>query len=528
MTNSNKILNLLILLIISNIILLSINSNHWGYDEFGAVSSHLELSNSIFKDEYKAYLKNIGIGNEYIIEIIIDYFLPIIIVPLRWTYAIGISPWLGISNYINIDWPYLRPILMAPYVFLIYIGLILIKKTLIEIINPVAITVFFILIFGSSPFLYWTNTLTSYSHHIFVFGIILYSVLKCDFNGHIFNKKSILLAIVPLFNYQYIFIICALGFYDSLKYNNPKKFLSIFKSWFLPAITCFLSVIFLLIRSRISGKHQDPAFASLNQLEVNLYSIPSNFSFSIDFFDYITSIYINILFSFYKNNIIFTNYSTFYCALFFTLIIFVIYINWNTNKKLTSILTLIIGATLFLQFLGLMHVAPKRHQLVLFLPAILLFSIWLSNFLLKYIVIYRINYILYVMIFLFLAYKINTFSFAENNFPKDYIKPYLDKEDVERLVLNQCDYEPILYKDIRVAFNPIYRCGPRVIEKLPPNLNTIAVWSSFPINANGALDIIGDYSDSKWSLSSPLQLDFNQDCSSCSRLWIAKLILENK
>ena len=134
MTKSNKIINLLILLIILNILFLSIFSNHWGYDEFGAVSSHLELSNLIFKDEYKAYLKNIGISNEFIIKVIIDYFLPIIIVPLRWTYAIGISPWLGISNYINIDWPYLRPILMLPYVFLTYIGLSLIKKTLIEII----------------------------------------------------------------------------------------------------------------------------------------------------------------------------------------------------------------------------------------------------------------------------------------------------------------------------------------------------------------------------------------------------------
>ena len=214
--------------------------------------------------------------------------------------------------------------------------------------------------------------------------------------------------------------------------------------------------------------------------------------------------------------------------MFFLFLVSIAFINWNISKKLSIILFLIIGITLLLQFLGLLHVAPKRHQLVLFLPIALLFSIYFSKFFVKYLAYNSIHYIIFIVLILSIVFKISTFSFAENNFPKDYIKPYLDKEGVERLVLNQCDYEPILYKDLRVAYKPIYRCGPRVVEKLPPNVNTIAVWSSFPINVNSALDIIGDYSGSKWSLISPLQLDLNQDCSSCSRLWIAKLILENK
>ena len=56
---------------------------NWGYDEFGAINSHLELDDQDYIDIYKSYLINLGVSNPDTVDFIVGYILPIIIVPLR-------------------------------------------------------------------------------------------------------------------------------------------------------------------------------------------------------------------------------------------------------------------------------------------------------------------------------------------------------------------------------------------------------------------------------------------------------------
>ena len=59
----------------------------WGYDEYGAVITHLELDDPRFLEEYKVRLVNFGFNDWFIRHLCIP-LLSLIIVPLRWTYAL--------------------------------------------------------------------------------------------------------------------------------------------------------------------------------------------------------------------------------------------------------------------------------------------------------------------------------------------------------------------------------------------------------------------------------------------------------
>jgi hypothetical protein len=293
----------------------------------------------------------------------------------------------------------------------------------------------------------------------------------------------------------------------------------------MPGITCVTSIVFLVSRAKISGLHKDPAFASLNSSEAIFYSLPSNLNFSYDSVVHIISRYINIIFSFYLENINYDlNYKWFYCTFFVVLLIYIIRIDLKINRKLTCALLVIAGGTLLLQFFGLMHIAPKRHQLVLFLPVALLSSIWVGEVFLKKI---RIAFLILITIIV-IIFKVYFFNYIDNGFPHNYAITYFKSVGVERLVLNKCDYEPILSADIRTSYSPIYSCGPKVIQKLPLDVKKIAIWSSLPIEKIAVEEIISNYSSYSWSISSPSDLESNDGCIDCSKLWIAEFISEKR
>ena len=171
-----------------------------------------------------------------------------------------------------------------------------------------------------------------------------------------------------------------------------------------------------------------------------------------------------------------------------------------------------------------MHIAAKRHQLVLFLPFSLLFSIWIGENLLKKLRIIT----LILMIPLVLIFKVYFFTYFDNGFPYNYAASYFKSVGVERLVLNKCDYEPMLSPDMRVLYSPIYSCGPKIIQKLPLDVKKIAIWSSTPIEENAVKNIIANYSSYDWSLSFPSDFESNNRCTNCSKLWIAVSIPEKR
>src|SRR5882724_9635855 len=85
-------------MIAATLMALSCVHGRWGYDEFGAVISHLELDDPVFLSEYRHYAQAIGLHSEAAQWFFLHAVLPIAVVPIRWTYALGISPWLGLAR----------------------------------------------------------------------------------------------------------------------------------------------------------------------------------------------------------------------------------------------------------------------------------------------------------------------------------------------------------------------------------------------------------------------------------------------
>ena len=91
----DKTLLAIFLIVISSIALVP---PIWGYDEYASVITHLELNDQRFLNIYSNYFH--PVLNNFFINI----FLSIFVVPLRWTYALGISPLYGIIRFIDLDW----------------------------------------------------------------------------------------------------------------------------------------------------------------------------------------------------------------------------------------------------------------------------------------------------------------------------------------------------------------------------------------------------------------------------------------
>ena len=126
---------------------------HFGYDEHGAVITYIELDDPIFKDVYYAYFPSI-IRNLYGFEWAANFFLSIFIVPLRWTYALGFSPWLNFARLEGVNWLFLRIFLLLPFLILAIIGLFFIIKSLGEK-NKIANIYIVSFLLLSAPFLFF-------------------------------------------------------------------------------------------------------------------------------------------------------------------------------------------------------------------------------------------------------------------------------------------------------------------------------------------------------------------------------------
>jgi hypothetical protein len=78
--------------IVTSIFLLcvALNFNDWAYNEYAVVTSHLELDDPKMISFYHQLIASTGIPT-YLSDNVISPILSILVVPLRWTYAIGIG-----------------------------------------------------------------------------------------------------------------------------------------------------------------------------------------------------------------------------------------------------------------------------------------------------------------------------------------------------------------------------------------------------------------------------------------------------
>ncbi len=494
------------------VVLIYISALHlpWSYDEYGALVSHLELDNSKFKHEYQIIQYSICdkcVNTSFFQNIL----LPIFVVPIRWTYALGISPILGFSRWISLDWTLLKPILLFPNIILTFFGLLLTLRSVASRgVSSIGQLAFLALIFSSAPFVWWINTFTSYSNHMICFGLLLHSSLIESNRSHetIFARAAFMRTAAMVLNYQWIPVVAFLGAIDL--FRNSKLFFASgrWKSWIIPAITGFLSIIFLVLRARFSGKHGSPTTSALTDQQILLYDFPHNATSIVDALQMFASRYIEILASYYvkpSGEYLVLGADTSVLVLLFFLGLMVISLR-NIDNRLYVVLFAMITPTVFLHLIGAIPMSPFRHQLVLFPPLCLLIACILDRVLIckgsRRVWMFSTIFVLIIS----LSVQVNDSLNTQSEMPTNEFREIIRNNDVERLVLAPCDLEPMLYADLRERYKPIYRCGPRVIELLPADVETIAVWSSFqPLTEHEALLILRYYSDADWSFRGVLR-----------------------
>jgi hypothetical protein len=477
---------------------------HWGYDEYGAIISHIELNNKIFIHQYIDIILSVCNICSTLVPSIEYVLLPLFIVPIRWTYALGVSPWLELARWLPFDWPILKPILVLPNVILATLGLHLINQTLRKFeAGFLSRFVFCALLFSSAPFVYWVGTLTSYSNHIICFGLILFSSFVVDDRERqlILGRPALMRAVVALLNYQWIIVLVFIGVVDL--FRNFKIFFSSgrWRGWIISAVISFLTLLFLILRTRFSGKHGSPTTTALTNEQILLYDFPHNATNILDALKMLASRYIEILASFYVkpdgDYLVLSGGASILILLSFFL--FMVLAWRSIDNHLYAVLLAIIFSTVALHLSGVMPMSPLRHQLVLLPPLCLLVACTLDRICVTNASRKLLMFLAIVASTISLAHQLNGYLRSSSSMQINEFRDILNERGVQRLVLAPCDLEPMLYPDLRERYKPIYRCGPKVLERLPDDVDVIAVWSSFqPLTEHHASLIIKDFGDSDW------------------------------
>ena len=478
---------------------------HWGYDEFGAVVSHLELDDESFLAVYKDFLYSKGLDDGYLLDFLIEVFLPVFIVPLRWTYAIGISPLLGISRIIEVDWTQLRIILFTPFAILASVGLYLIHKSLLKLQLDKNILLLFLLFLLSSPsFVHWSFTLSSYSYHIFCFGLIFYiEAHKDELPIVVFGKLSILRSLPILFNYQYIPIVAIFGVFDVFT-KRPilnKKILA----WIMPGAIALFSIVFLYMRSILIGKHDNPAISTMDSGEVIRYSFLENISSFSEVLSFLFSRIYDIFEYFYSMNqslFFSSSYSNhhYLFGLFGLVSAFLIFLYIKKiNSKLYSFLAVYIFAHMLMYLSGVIPMTPSRHSLILLPPFALVFAIVVNEALFKKAFD---NKFYFSIVLIWFATIFGNYMLSNNvkQMSMEKVDTIRTTYEVNDLIMSPCDIEPVLHLEIRKKYNTLYKCGSRVIRRLSDSVNQIGFYSHNGVTLTDARNLIKDYSTGKWIL----------------------------
>lgn len=474
-------------------------SNTWGYDEFGPIVSFLELDEREIIDTYYEYIPE-TLKSYFLDKVTLEYLLAIFIIPIRWTYALGISPWLNISRVITLDWEIQRLILLIPYILLSAIGFYLIIKS---IKNDIVKFLFLTFILFSLPFTYWIPTVSSYSHHLFCFGLIIYGNNHVNISPGILSRKSIANTLAILFNYQYIPIIFLIGLSSLIK--NKLFFFknSYYKFWILPAFFSLSSFLFLIIRGKFTGKHLNPTYAALPQELSSSYNFIENIGDPLHTIYYLFKSYLAIINSFFYP----FNFISYLLVLIFLIGILIfkknIYKSLNPiSQNILNLSYLSLISTFVLHITGVMPLSPSRHQLIMFLPFSLIIAFYV-DYICK--LLFNCKLILSVfLIFLFLSITVNLFFSFKNSdtyFKFSNLKNFqriANNHSVQRILLTPCNFQLILEPYIRNNFSTVYRCGPKILNFLPSSVNSIAVWSDTQIKNSEILDYISEFSNDIW------------------------------
>ena len=214
----------------------------WGYDEFGVLLTQIELNNKHYIEFYTSFLNQL-FHDKFITKIILES-LPLFITPLRWTYAIGISPIYSLIYFYPLDWETASKFFLLIHIFITGIGLLLIAKNIgHEEKNYGILLILVSLILLSKNFNYWVLTLTHYSFNLICFGILaaIYANNNYSSSSKVFSVKSFSLLGVSMLNYFYVPILVTIAVLEIINLRLKFFYNGNYKSWILPAIGSFES-----------------------------------------------------------------------------------------------------------------------------------------------------------------------------------------------------------------------------------------------------------------------------------------------
>jgi len=457
------------------------------YDEVGAVQTILSAKYYNEADVYKNIWYQKVDNRLQLVDnnIFLNILLPYIVVPIRWTYAVAIYPFIAffINDTDSISLLKFKGIIgfaCLSILGFIFFSHLLLKRFNLELCSYIFISS--VICFGLD-YIHYARSATPYALIILCFSLQLYSIINIKdffFSSSNSGKKNqylnfFLFGLPVLFNHQFIitypFLLLFTVYFIYVKKVNLRQ---AFFFLFLPSLIYFVDVLFLYFRSKMLNLHLNPG---LNVLSNGLHGEY--------IFGNMSSIFEKVLY-FIKNGALFTFYSitgfykmeyeyiayflSFYLYSFWGFILFFLFklkyndlnrpfLTLSVNQKLLAIyISINFCIFFFLIISGKLNLSPTRHSLffaVLFCLMICIITNYLSKAM-SYLFFSTIGLLIF---FVFLTNRGK--EYEKSGFSPDLIFEYAKKNDCKSIVLQQCWMYPLFSNELNKKFDLLYRCGPR-------------------------------------------------------------------
>ena len=456
----------------------------WGYDEFGVLLTQVELNNKYFIEFYTSFLNQL-FHDQFITKTILES-LPLFITPLRWTYAIGISPIYSLMYFYPLDWKIASKLFLLIHIFIAGIGLHLIAKNIgSKEKNYGILLILLSLILLSKNFNYWVLTLTHYSFNLICFGLlaVIYANNNYSSSTKVFSVKSFSLLGVSMLNYFYVPILVTIAVLEIINLRLKFFYNGNYKSWILPAIGSLVGLCFILIRSNFLNEfglwsqdiyleylvYENMFSETLINFSERLLQIFSYFYLDNDYsqsFIYQRSFDINILQAF--------------LIIFSVMALVILGFKFSPNKNI-AYLCLVIISVVFIEYIfTVIPMIPSRHSLILFIPMsyfISVLAVELLSYLKNQLIINSSLIGLFGMALILFFDDLNRQNKSNKNVDIYTINSCLN-DKVDQVILDQCYLYPTMYNSFREGYDPVYSCGSRVIQKISDDSKKIAFISN--------------------------------------------------
>jgi hypothetical protein len=448
----------------------------WQYDELGILTTINELKLEKINNFYSQILSDqLNLNNTFVN--FVEKILPFFIVPIRWTYSIGVSPFYYPILSLEIGDPNLQRLMVfIPHLITTALSFVLIYRC--KYLHDEKFRILFIFfIFCSNSFMYWTFTLSSYGLILLGFALLLVFSEQKEI-----RKQNLILGIVCLLNYQYFPIVAVLIL---LKMRHNIKLL--FQYW-APIFIMLISSAWLVVRSRYFGLHDTAEVSNMTLTEkfqiTELLQVDKSIQRIFDILQYF----------FIGGKQIklepFITYTTIEYAIMsiITLVIaFLCFWHWKNNYNQLSIICFLMLALQFILWLtGLTPFIGSRHNLIIYLPLLYFVAVPI------YIMVVQHSSIFTGIVMIIALCLVNKnfvlFASDHNKLNTNRVLELINDPEVTHVLLQRCNLEipgwslPLITRE-----KIYYRCGD---QRLMDNIDVETMKNLIFIGSSGNLQDI--------------------------------------